>query len=260
MGVSEISYICIGISHHESEDAMERNKIAMIGLSLIVFVTVIGAMRLIDFSRLGRDIESSQGSGTPTAMASGTRDVPWTIEPGSTRFMMTIEPGITPPSLSYTSDQARDTALGILGISAYVSAISKRTTRNQIDALFAASRINLPGVPTATPPPIESDYSAVVWVVALQLQEPYSQNDGLRAMRFPFADNTPSTSALGTAQDNDVLGNYICVVMDEVGNPSKIQVLDWIKSGVTVRQPLPDMASIAALVEVGQSIPPTSSP
>ena len=82
---------------------MERNKIAMIGLSLIVFVTVIGAMRLIDFSRLGRDIESSQGSGTPTAMASGTRDVPWKIEPGSTRFMMTIEPGITPPSLSYLS-------------------------------------------------------------------------------------------------------------------------------------------------------------
>ena len=104
-------------------------------------------------------------------------------------------------------------------------------------------------------PSIENDVSSVVWVVVMQLTEPYSQFQAATTLGLPVFVPTASTMTYGP--DLDTYGNYVCVVIDEIGNPSNISLLDPHMTGSPPRELLPPLAAFDVLAAVGPSVAPT---
>lgn len=220
---------------------------------VLIGTAVIGSLRIRGSKR--PPYFSDSGLRMPTA----TRIIPWMVVPGLYIKISTLEPGVTPQPYLVLPEQAREQALAMLGVTNPVRTIVKRTSRSQIKALFLAQRGAFPGYPTPTLPSVDADNSPVTWVVVVQSAAPLSQNAAWRAMQFPLFSPRPSPSANATdAMDAyDTFGHFICVVMDELGNPSQVQLLDYIDPSNDFSPPRPDPAAIAALPDVGPSFTPT---
>ena len=228
--------------------------------SLVLVALGIGLLVVTSFYNRIEQYPSPQTgqAATPSSLPPGTRETPWKINKNSHVLLKTTPPaGFTPPPFSfiYTPDQAIATALAILKRTQYTSASARRTTRNQISELFNRAQPTQLAMPTEVMPGLDGDYSSVVWVVVLQLPEPYSQFESVGALGLPVF--VPTASAISSTPDLDTYGNWVCVIIDELGNPRRIRLLDPYMVGSSPSDLVLPLDAFTVLGEVGASVPPT---
>lgn len=194
---------------------------------------------------------------TPSSLPPGIREVPWKVDDGSMVSTSTTPPaGFTPPPYAYvyTADQAIETTMAILKRPQHSYASARRTTFDQVVALFSRVIPTALAFPTPTMPGVSDDFSSVVWAVVIQLPEPYTASEAAAALALPAS--VPTVIADAGRPDLEIYGNIVFVALDELGNAVWIRLLDPHMAGHPPVEVQP-MHAFAVLGEVGPSITPT---